>query len=80
MENSSLIDPSCFTSTSAPVCVFLSMPAYDCDLMCVYVSACDREKGANSVPMVVHLFSPSMPSTAVKTNTNRRRKVKNKSE
>jgi hypothetical protein len=32
------------------------------------------------VPIVEHLFSPSMPSTAVKTNTNLKRKVKNKSE
>lgn len=39
-----------------------------------------RTKLKNNVPRVEHLLSPSMVSTAVNTNTNRRRKVKNRSE
>lgn len=39
-----------------------------------------REKSRRHIPIVVHLLSPSMLSTAVKTKINRRRNVKNRRE
>lgn len=49
---------------------------------CFFVSylCLQKERKAEDIPIVVHLLSPSMLSTAVKTKINRRRNVKNRRE